>query len=225
MIEHAKFDRNTTGRDFVIGDLHGNYKAFERVMAKIGFDDHKDRMFAVGDLIDRGEQSKKCLELTKLPWFHSVLGNHEDMMVKSAYDDMQGEMWIMNGGMWHISESDESLAEMRALCRLLPVTITIADTVGISHAECPSFIKYDNPEDATPFYDWNLRTNENQTDKLIWGRRQIKRFYGNVRNIKKTYHGHTPKDKVVTQGNATWIDTGACWEDQGGFLTCIEMEY
>jgi hypothetical protein len=72
---------NKTGRDFVLGDLHGTTDLLRALMEYVAFDPDKDRIFSVGDLIDRGEDSPGGLALLLEPWFHAVLGNHEDMMM------------------------------------------------------------------------------------------------------------------------------------------------
>lgn len=53
----------------------------EERLAKIGFEPARDRLFAVGDLIDRGPESLFTLALLEQPWFHCVLGNHELMLL------------------------------------------------------------------------------------------------------------------------------------------------
>ena len=73
-----KFKENWHGRDFVLGDLHGCLELLQIEMIKVGFNEETDRIFSVGDLVDRGPDSLKCLELVFEPWFHSVLGNHEE---------------------------------------------------------------------------------------------------------------------------------------------------
>ena len=78
---------NLIGRDFVIGDIHGEYDQLMTCLNKIEFDKSKDRLFCVGDLIDRGPKSEKVLTLLKEDWIFSVLGNHEDMMIKSLNSD------------------------------------------------------------------------------------------------------------------------------------------
>ncbi len=60
------------------------------------------RDFVVGDLIDRGPNSMECLRLIKEPWFFSVLGNHEDMMLDVISNEFKHGVaqWINNGGDW-----------------------------------------------------------------------------------------------------------------------------
>jgi len=76
-----KLPANTLGKDYVVGDLHGCYGLLERLLDEVDFDKTRDRLFSVGDLIDRGPESLRCLQLLKEPWFYAVRGNHELMML------------------------------------------------------------------------------------------------------------------------------------------------
>lgn len=75
------YDRNTKGKDYIVGDLHGHYTVLMNGLDKIGFDDKTDRLFCVGDLVDRGPEVGLCLSLLNEKWFSSVLGNHEYMLL------------------------------------------------------------------------------------------------------------------------------------------------
>ena len=77
----VRLPSNRTGRDFILGDLHGTTDLLRALMEHVAFDPDKDRLFSVGDLIDRGEDSPGGLALLLEPWFHAVKGNHEDMMM------------------------------------------------------------------------------------------------------------------------------------------------
>jgi serine/threonine protein phosphatase 1 len=68
---------NTRGRDFVVGDIHGWLEPLQAELDAVCFDPAVDRLFSVGDLIDRGPDSEQCLLLTREPWFFAVRGNHE----------------------------------------------------------------------------------------------------------------------------------------------------
>ena len=81
-----RFSENKLGMDYVVGDLHGHYDQLMADLQRIQFDFAKDRLFAVGDLGDRGEQSEKVIELLKEPWFFSVRGNH-DQFILDRYED------------------------------------------------------------------------------------------------------------------------------------------
>lgn len=43
-----------------------------------------DRLFSVGDLVDRGEHAIDALALLDFPWFFAVKGNHEEVMCDVA---------------------------------------------------------------------------------------------------------------------------------------------
>lgn len=64
---------------YVVGDLQGCFGAFQRLLALISFDPRHDRLWLVGDLVNRGEAS---LEILRWASRHetsvtAVLGNHD----------------------------------------------------------------------------------------------------------------------------------------------------
>ena len=64
---------------YAIGDIQGCFDAFTRLLARIAFDPGKDRLWLVGDLVNRGPQS---LEVLRWAYQHrdsitTVLGNHD----------------------------------------------------------------------------------------------------------------------------------------------------
>jgi hypothetical protein len=44
---------NGRGRDFIVGDLHGCRAMLDALLVHVGFDPDRDRLFSVGDLMDR----------------------------------------------------------------------------------------------------------------------------------------------------------------------------
>ncbi|WP_123103499.1 metallophosphoesterase [Acidithiobacillus sulfuriphilus] len=72
---------NLQGRDFIVGDLHGHPDVLRRLMDHVAFDYDLDRLFSVGDLVDRGPNSAGALDLLEAPWFYPVLGNHDAMLL------------------------------------------------------------------------------------------------------------------------------------------------
>ena len=152
------FSANMHGRDFVIGDLHGCLSIFENLLRNLNFDKNVDRMFSVGDLIDRGPESIKCLSLIEEPWFHAVLANHEKMMLDFLNNDPEGFCWMRNGGAWvrdvissvsdtqmtnknNLSPDANKLFMLQQYVKELPFLISInlrnGKTVHIVHAELP----------------------------------------------------------------------------------------
>lgn len=210
MLVSRHFEENTGGRDFFVGDIHGMYDEFYTALAYVDFDFDIDRVFSVGDLIDRGPKNEECLALLTKPWFFSVVGNHEELMMGS-----HGlSVWTMNGGDWHYNVERDDLAFYRGLIRKhMPYTMSV-DTpygkVGVVHAESEKH--WDNNDKFCK----ELNT---------WARHRIKYdretfTYG----IDRVVCGHTPLKEVVRFTNHVYIDTGACFTGDGGFLTLMSVE-
>ena len=100
-------EANTLGRDLVIGDLHGHFDTLEHALADLEFKPGRDRLFSVGDLVDRGPRPEAALEWLVEGRIAAVRGNHEQMMIDTL-TTMGGRlsksgparMWADNGGTW-----------------------------------------------------------------------------------------------------------------------------
>ena len=75
---------------YVIGDIHGCYDELQSMLEKIEFSPKEDKMFFVGDYIDRGKDSYKMLRWLdsnmKSDCYHFLKGNHEAEFI--AYVDL-----------------------------------------------------------------------------------------------------------------------------------------
>lgn len=191
-----RFQANTEGRDFVIGDLHGSYSLFVQLLKHLNFDATVDRMFSVGDLVDRGPENLKCLQLLREPWFHAVLANHEQMMLEAFYDGYMGQFWIQNGGAWGLealntwrtrgarapSDDEHQLFELLEEVKRLPYCITVerqdGTKVHIIHAELPPNQRITDDDLASPERVMELATVQSRDgDFMVWGRYLFYNFY------------------------------------------------
>ena len=99
--------RNRNGRDLVTGDVHGHLDTLEHALAQLHFDPVHDRLFSVGDLIDRGPRSHDALGWIEQQRIAAVRGNHEQMMMEALaleggalHKSGAGAHWRDNGGGW-----------------------------------------------------------------------------------------------------------------------------
>lgn len=223
---------NDTGRDFVVGDMHGYRELLERLLTEIEFDSTHDRLFSVGDLIDRGPDSAGCLALVEEPWFYAVKGNHEIMMLHCSAGEQSGygdyTLWLKNGGGWSRSLSTADRHRLLDLVKPMPLAIEIASrsvgTVGIIHAQvpCQSWGSVRHNLSNGPSRDWG--------EEAVWDRdlaRSVARTVGSgweppqIDGLDRLYIGHTPAVRPLTAGNVRLIDTGIANNDR---LTITEIE-
>lgn len=137
----ASVGANTIGKDYFVGDLHGHFDQLQELLSAVAFGP-SDRLFSVGDLIDRGPRSWDLLE-----WFattqncHAVLGNHDALLLSSSTRAGRVEslrMWASMGSEWFVALTDESRERARVFAAELPLgmCVELADGrhVGLIHA-------------------------------------------------------------------------------------------
>ena len=217
------FSKNENGNDYVIGDIHGCFSQVKLELDKIGFDKSKDRLFSVGDLVDRGPESHHVLDWISEPWFHAVQGNHEDMAIrfmKNGKSDSEIANYIYNGGMWFISLSEAEKVNYSESLAELPYAIQIETdkgSVGVVHAEVP----FNNWTEFAKHLDCGM-LNRAARNIALWNREKIKGDASIVAGVDFVYVGHTPLDYVATLGNVTYLDT-AGWHQKGRF-TIVKIQ-
>ena len=69
------------GRLIAIGDIHGCHTEFAELLARLELE-KSDRLVLVGDLVNRGPDSCKVLDLAREHHALSLLGNHERRLLK-----------------------------------------------------------------------------------------------------------------------------------------------
>ena len=140
------FEENTTGRDFIIGDLHGCAETLLNALLQLNFNPKIDRLFSTGDLIDRGPQSFEAANLIYEKWFFSVQGNHELLMAQSILHQNPAyiDCWMQNGGAWFQYEDEQLIIDIAKRFSQLPLIISIGKgnkRINIVHSE---LIKHDH---------------------------------------------------------------------------------
>ncbi len=220
-----RFSANPLGRDFIVGDIHGCFDLFIAELKKQNFKPGKDRVFTVGDLVDRGPKSAEAYRWLRQDWFHSCLGNHEESLLNLQTDNKEGLRWFeSHGGEWWLALNNEQRAAMRAVIGQLPVVIEIETKLGrvaLIHAEIPKNLSW-------PDFVKQLEAGDSQCyQSSLWGRKRIGSFFSpKIKGIDHLVCGHSipPKKKVLKKGNIWFIETGAYLEKEGGHLTVLNIE-
>lgn len=90
-------------RIIAVADIHGNDEKFRLALKTVSLK-KTDILVLIGDLIDRGKNSKKVLDtilLLKQNEFENIIyirGNHEQLLLDCLEDEDKDYIWIKNGG-------------------------------------------------------------------------------------------------------------------------------
>jgi serine/threonine protein phosphatase 1 len=213
---------------YAIGDVHGRYDLITKLYSKIieHIDDTDDpsgaQIIFLGDMIDRGPQSKEVLDflMSRQDTDHTkhvfLLGNHEELMVQSHKGDRNAHrIWMGNGGQktlksfditipYYISEMQRTLAPYVEWMESLPFYYEYGDYV-FSHSG---------------YFRWDFQVSlDYQKEHLIWGR-VSKGYYKGY--SKCVVHGHdaTFGDPFV-ESNRVNIDTGGWYHDMNYLMAVV----
>ncbi|WP_145579762.1 metallophosphoesterase [Yersinia vastinensis] len=205
-------------RIFVVGDLHGCLNKLNEKLLSVDFDESKDLLISVGDLIDRGEQNVECLDLITQPWFRAVRGNHEQMAIDALASEEYSH-WLANGGIWYFHlDTDEKLLITSLIKQVanLPLIIEVTTDSGkyvIAHADYPS----DSYHFGKPVSEQHVIWNRERVSYAMDGEGE------EIAGAKQFIFGHTPMSKASQFKNQLYIDTGAVF-GFGRELTMIQIQ-
>lgn len=211
------FSPNSSGRDFVVGDIQGCFTRLEQTLSAVDFDRSIDRLFAVGDLAGDGPDSTQVLDYLSEPWFHSVRGDREQTIINLYSGQVSQEQCTRDGGGWFLALSaQERERYVRAFINL-PNVIELehsAGAVGIVHADCPvahwgefcaalpssTRLQHQSMRNGTRIVDFNVER---------------------ITGIRAVVVGHIPLSAPVVLGNVYHIDTTPI--SSRGHFTLLEV--
>ena len=205
---------------YAISDIHGCYSMFLKMLKKIRFDETKDTLYIIGDILDRGPEVP---QIVRWVWDHEsdhvimLKGNHEDMF--ASYPDPEYyEQYYEEFSAW---ELDKLLRWIPTLPNYIEVSVGDIDYV-LAHAGINEGI---------------LKTGEDPDDYCLWARSEF--YFGKGIPGKTIVFGHTPmmtqmideqlsiriwrpKDPSV---HLIGIDTGAVFARKfGGKMACLRLD-
>ncbi|QNA89325.1 serine/threonine protein phosphatase [Massilia sp. Dwa41.01b] len=198
---------NQHGRDFVVGDVHGCFSKLSAELDRLKFDPDSDRLFSVGDLVDRGPESLGVVDWLGRPWFHAVRGNHEQFAIDYLEGNVDPDDYRIYGGAWFLDLDYARQIEIAAQFEALPIALEVetpSGLVGIVHADCPfdsweEMVSELGGDDASAIAEVCLLSRERITAMDDAG----------VGGVDRVFVGHTPVLRPMSLGNVHYIDTGA----------------
>jgi serine/threonine protein phosphatase 1 len=88
-------------RTLALGDIHGCLDQLDALLRSIA-PTSDDRLVLLGDLVDRGPDSKgvldRTLSMSRTHHITVVMGNHEQMMMAARASHDKYSDWLLNGG-------------------------------------------------------------------------------------------------------------------------------
>lgn len=194
-----KVEMNQAGRDFIVGDVHGNLLQLEEQLENVGFNPLWDRVFCLGDLIDRGPYSQALLERIDQKTYFSVFGNHEAMMVSGFENPTTSAKHTANGGEWFYKLDSIIQKSLVSRARSLPWAIELNtgnQSVGLIHANVFANSWSGTLQALTAIEkDWisgaSIKDNKNiesLAEQLLWDRTLARLLYRRVLNIGDSKH-------------------------------------
>lgn len=230
---------------YLMSDIHGEKKAFDRMLKKIKFNPFEDQLIIIGDVLDRGEDGLALL-FDLMPWIEegSVIllkGNHELFCELWMQEQISDARWSVFGGEDTLQQitklSEEEREKLLSFFQSLPHYLCLdTEAFGktvITHTgiHCDYYCyREDGRIDVEKSIKLAIRQNEYQYllstdvhfaaigDKRKWDRYII---CGHV----PTFHLHEgTSNKIYKDHYMMDIDCGSGYRDQGGVLGCYCLE-
>jgi len=114
-------------RLLVASDIHGYGRLLTRLLDEVKYKPGEDRLFLLGDYIDRGPDARGTLELViELVQEGAValIGNHEDMLLNAAKGEPSAASnWMINGGARTLASFGAPAGDAEALLQFFPETV------------------------------------------------------------------------------------------------------
>lgn len=203
-------------RTFVMGDIHGAFRALRQCLDRAEFSVDEDRLIFLGDVTDGWPETKACIdELLRIKNLVYIFGNHDFWTLEWMQTGFAENIWLDQGGRATVKSypGEIPMSHIRLLEGSLPYYVL--DNKLFVHAGI-------DPD--TPLENQDLRT-------FLWDRSLAMtalNYYGREVQTKLTpfdevYLGHTPIDfpKPVQSCGVWLMDTGAGWS---GVLSMMDIE-
>lgn len=195
----------------VIGDVHGRFDLLTKLVDALP---QNMSILCVGDLIDRGDQSKDVLEFVKdTGTITPLMGNHEQLLLNFMKSpETGGRRWLRNGGLQTLESFGVSgVTDTSGGEDLLRTRDHLFDAMGedmvLWLAGLESFAWSGNVAVVHAGADPHKPLQDQEPETFIWGHPEFRKVPR--RDGFWIVHGHTIVDKPIMRDGRISIDTGA----------------
>lgn len=217
---------------YCIGDIHGCYCTFNKLICQICKLNKNPELYFVGDLIDRGSNSKAVIDLiinlkNKGLNIRSVRGNHEEMLLYSYENNLKvtETNWNSNG----------ALNTIRSFNSNVDLDLTTKELIPEKYFKflysLPYFIELDDYFIVHAGFNFNSKNPFSDIETMLWTRKEENNF--EFMKGKIIIHGHTPIPFKQIESNINNkisdvinIDSGCVFTNRKdlGTLTAFNMD-
>ena len=199
------------GRLIVIGDVHGCIRELEKLLKKAKAK-KKDRVLFLGDLINRGPNSKEVIQLARDIKATSLLGNHELRLLQFYHNLDSSELRPYDRStLASLDAKDRKyMASMVLWLEIPPRELVFVHGGFLPHipwrTQSASIVTQIQEVDQNGL---PRRRNEVSSGKPwadLWKQKPF------------VVYGHTPRARIYKKHYSLGIDTGCVW---GGKLTAL----
>ncbi len=208
-------------RTLVVGDIHGKLELLNRLVDKMEYRAVEDRLILIGDLVDRGEDSRGVVERAialkrEAPNNVIVLrGNHEAMMLAalSRPESEQAELWYYNGGIETLQSYMNEDGEFDVPEKHWDFLASLPTWYEDDHA---IYVHASLAQDEVGNFQHPGEAPE--SPELYWARNR--RFFAEY-NGKTVVFGHTITGMVFGEKKKVWFRGDLIGVDTGAYLTGV----
>ena len=205
-------------RRIVIGDVHGHYDTLVALLDAVS-PTSSDRVYFLGDLIDRGPKSAQVVDLVMRNQFECLRGNHEEMLLDVVgTGEVSVELyqsWLYSGGHATVESYDSKIPQEHIdWIKNLPLYADLGD-YWLVHAGVDPNIPI--TKQCADQFCW-IREDFHTSDRAYFPNKLI--ITGHT--ITFTLPGVKPGQIAAGKG---WLDieTGA-YHRNSGWMTAIDLD-
>ncbi len=192
-------------RKVIIGDIHGCITEFKLLLEKVGFRSGVDKLFQVGDLINKGPDSQACFNLFMELKGTAVLGNHEYHLIRDANGAEVSKKWISQFK-HHWGDSFEPYLKT---IQTWPFFHREEEFLMVHAGLVPDL----TPEETDPFILTNIRTwggKWNGKKEELWNNSDPP-WFELYKKKEKIIFGHWAALEGINKENVIGLDTGCVY--------------